>query len=70
MDIVKNCKVSKHSVYNSARKHGTIVSELQRSKLVEAKLFSGERGRGGDVLKVRVAYEREQVSQFTKQTEK
>ena len=59
MDIVKETKVSKHAVYDSARKRGYAIAELERSGLIEAKVFTGERGRGGCILKVRVAIEKE-----------
>jgi hypothetical protein len=58
MDIVKETKVSKHAVYHSARKRGYAIVELERCELIEAKVFTGERGRGGSILKVRVAGEK------------
>ena len=33
--------------------------ELESRGLVEARFFPGERGRGGKILKLRVAYEKE-----------
>ncbi len=33
------------------------MSELERRGLVEARIFPEERGRGGDITRVRVAYE-------------
>jgi hypothetical protein len=59
MDIVKNSKVSKHAVYDSARKRGHAILELESRRLIEAKIFSGERGRGGSVLKIRIANRKE-----------
>jgi hypothetical protein len=47
MDIVKQTKISKHAVYDSARKRGYAIAELERSRLIEAKVFTGERGRAG-----------------------
>jgi hypothetical protein len=35
---------------------------------VEARTFSGQRGRGGDVVKVRVAYDKEPVKKFVDET--
>ena len=61
MDLVKEGKISKHSLYSSAGKHGSAIAELERSGLVECRVFGGERGRGGNILKVRVAYEKEAV---------
>ena len=61
MDIVKQTKISKHSVYGISGSHGKAVSELKRRGLVEERFFSGERGRGGMPLKLRVAYDNEGV---------
>jgi hypothetical protein len=61
MDLVKQGKISKHSLYSSAGKRGSALAELERSGLVECRVFGGERGRGGNILKVRVAYEKDVV---------
>jgi tetratricopeptide (TPR) repeat protein len=63
-EIKENAKVSKHSVYGSSGKCGQAVVELERLGLVEARIFMGERGRGGKVSKLRVAYEKENVKRF------
>lgn len=57
MDIVKHGKVSKYSAYGSAGNRGQAISELDRLSLVEVRVFTGERGRGGNVIKLRVAYD-------------
>ncbi len=61
MDIVKEAKVTKHSVYGVSGSQGRAISELERLGLVEARFFLGERGRGGRILKVRIVYENEAV---------
>jgi len=61
-EIVKKARVSKYSVYGSGRL-GPVVSEIERSGLIEARIFPGERGRGGRILKLRVLYENEKVKQ-------
>ena len=61
MDIVKRGKVSKYSVYGTSEKRGRAISELERNGLVETRVFEGERGRGGEILKVRIACENESV---------
>ncbi len=61
MEIAKQGKVSKYSLYGFSGNRGRAVSELERLGLVEAKIFLGERGRGGKILKLRVACESEIV---------
>jgi hypothetical protein len=55
MDIVKQGGVSKYSVYGSATKRGSAIYELEQAGLVEARIFAGERGRGGRILRLRAA---------------
>jgi tetratricopeptide (TPR) repeat protein len=70
MDLVREGKISKYSVYGFSGKRGQTVTELERAGLVEGRVFTGERGRGGEIFKIRIAYEREIVRrQVTKQTE-
>ena len=56
--VAKHAKISKYSVYGSSGSRGQAISELERCGIVEARAFTGERGRGGKILKIRVAYER------------
>jgi tetratricopeptide (TPR) repeat protein len=57
LDISKHGKISKYSVYGSANSRGQAVSQLEGLGLAEACVFTGERGRGGNVVKLRVSYE-------------
>jgi hypothetical protein len=61
MDIAKNTKITKHSLYEFSRSKGKPISELERIGLVESKYFLGQRGRGGRVLKVRAFYDNQAV---------
>jgi tetratricopeptide (TPR) repeat protein len=61
MDIVKQAKVTKHSIYGAVGGRGRAVAELERLGLVEARFFQGERGRGGRILKLRVSTENQSV---------
>jgi len=61
MQIVKTGKVPRSSVYGAKRRRGRAIAELERRGLVETRIFPGERGRGGRILKVRIFYEREPV---------
>ena len=64
MDIVKDGHVSQYSVYGSRGHRGLAISELERLGAVEVRIFVGERGRGGEILKIRVAYEKESVKKY------
>jgi tetratricopeptide (TPR) repeat protein/nucleoside-triphosphatase THEP1 len=61
IEIVKQTHISRHSVYGDKRSRGRAISELEQRGLVEARIFPKERGRGGEITKVRVFYERETV---------
>ena len=63
MEMIKSTKLSKYSTYGSNGRGGQVISELERQGIVDARVFSGERGRGGRVLKLRVMYEKESVRQ-------
>jgi len=61
MDVIKHTGITKHSAYKSSRGRGRPISELERLGLIESKIFLGERGRGGRITKVRVAYNNQAV---------
>jgi hypothetical protein len=67
MDIMKNAKVSRSSVYAASGARGKAISELERRGLVEARVFPGERGRGGKIVKMRIYYEKETVKRCVDQ---
>jgi tetratricopeptide (TPR) repeat protein len=59
MELVKYGKISKYSVYGFQGHGRQTISELERRGLVEARVFSGERGRGGNILKLRINHKNE-----------
>lgn len=61
MQIVKDARISKSSVYGARGRRGPAMSELERRGLVETRFFPGERGRGGKIIKTRISYEKETV---------
>ena len=61
MEIVRNTQITKRSVYGEKNYRGRAISELEKRGLVEARVFPKERGRGGNILKVRVFYDRDVV---------
>lgn len=56
---LRSTRVPKSSVYGTNKSPGYAVSELTRRSVAETRIFSGERGRGGRVLKIRVSYDRD-----------
>lgn len=67
MDIVDALKIPKSQVYGDPRSGHTFgkpLGNLVRAGIVEHRIVPGARGRGGNVMKVRVAYEREPVKEF------
>jgi pentatricopeptide repeat protein len=67
MDVSKNGKISKYSAYGSSGRFGKAVSELEHLGLIEVRIFPGERGRGGQITKIRVDTEKEIVKENTKE---
>ena len=61
MDLVREGHVSQYSAYGTNSRQGLVPSELKHSGLVEARVFVGERGRGGQILKLRIACAKEIV---------
>jgi hypothetical protein len=61
MEIVKQAEVSQYSMYGSSGRSGVATAELERLGVVEVKVFIGERGRGGKILKFRVSCEKDNV---------
>ena len=66
-DIITHGKISKFSVYGDRNQKGKAISELERRGLVETRVFPGERGRGGKIMKARVCYEKEPVKHLIEQ---
>ncbi len=65
-DAARGIKVSPSSLYGKQGGAGQVVGELVRRGLAETRIFPGERGRGGEITRVRVAYEKEPVMEYVK----
>jgi uncharacterized repeat protein (TIGR01451 family) len=66
-DIVRSLKIPRSQVYGDSRYAHTFGKPLERlvkKGIVEFRVFPGRRGRGGNIVKVRVAYEKEPVKRF------
>jgi tetratricopeptide (TPR) repeat protein len=64
MKIVNEGKLSKSSMYGFRGRKGQALIELESRGLVEARFYPGERGRGGKILRLRVAYEKEIIKRL------
>jgi hypothetical protein len=67
MEIIKQGKVSKSKVYGGGGRKGAAITELQRRGLIEDRIFPGERGRGGKILRLRIAYKKEPIKRLIDQ---
>jgi hypothetical protein len=67
VEISRETGISSSTIY--ARKGGMspLLGELVQRGLAEARVFTGERGRGGEVTRLRIAYEKEPVKDYVNQ---
>jgi predicted ATPase len=68
MNIADGVGLSKNRLYGSSGRHGKLLRELEHMGLVDTRVFVGERGRGGKILKTRIAYEKPIVKDFLSQS--
>ena len=61
-EVSKFGAIPLHSVYGRRGRFGLVVNELERKGLVERRIYSGERGRGGKILRIRANFENELVN--------
>jgi tetratricopeptide (TPR) repeat protein len=61
MNAIKRTRVPVSAVYGRKGRLGKAIGELQYRGLVEMRFFPGERGRGGNIMKLRICYEKEPV---------
>ena len=67
MEIVKWLKIPRSHVYGESRygrAFGRQLETLVKSSLVEYRTFPGERGRGGDITRVRILLDNEDVQRY------
>ena len=63
-EIVTHGRIPKSSVYGTGGRRGRDVAELERRGIVESRIFQGERGRGGNIWKMRVPYDKETIKRY------
>jgi len=66
--IAKMAKIPVSSLYGRRGGFGATISELLSRGLVETRIFTGQRGRGGQIAKVRISYDKEPVKRYVDQT--
>jgi len=54
VEIARTARVPRSAFYGRGGTRGAALSELQRKQLVELRVFPGERGRGGRIMKARI----------------
>jgi len=64
MDLVRDLSLPKRALYGDGAHRGRIVKELEDRGLIETRVFPDERGRGGKVRRVRVAYQNDIVKKY------
>jgi adenylate cyclase len=64
IQIADACSIPQRALYGRAGRYGPTLHELIAKGLVEARVFTGHRGRGGSAIKVRVAYDREPTKRY------
>jgi len=67
LEIAKALKLPRNQLYGDARyghTFGRSLEKLIKSGVAEFRVFPGERGRGGNVIRVRASYEREPVKRL------
>lgn len=67
MQLIREASVPRSSLYGPDGRDGAVLAELDRRGLIERRIFLGERGRGGAVERVRVAYDNPVVKMIVKQ---
>lgn len=67
--VAETVKIPRSQLYGEprwGRPHGSQLETLIKSGLVESRIFPGERGRGGKVAKIRLAYNNQFVKDYAK----
>jgi hypothetical protein len=66
-DIMKKGKFPRSSVYRVGGGRGLAITELESHGMIETRVFSGERGRGGNIMRLRICHEKEEVKKCLNQ---
>jgi KaiC/GvpD/RAD55 family RecA-like ATPase len=66
--IIEATKVGKASLYGERGQYGPLLRELLSRGLVVTRFFPGERGRGGEIVKLRIAYEKPYIQSIVERS--
>jgi ABC-type transport system substrate-binding protein len=66
-DISKRTRLPLYTIYQRGGGIGPLMIELKSRGLLEERVFKGERGRGGEILRTRVAYSRDNIKEYVSQ---
>jgi hypothetical protein len=63
-ELAKTTRIPRTTLYGVHGNYGAMMNELLARGLIETRVFTGQRGRGGEVLRVRIAYDKEPVKRY------
>lgn len=64
VEISRESRLSQSVLYGKNSTLGPSVSELLGRGVVESRIFPGERGRGGEIMRLRIAYDKEPIKEL------
>ncbi len=67
VDVGRETGIPLSSIYGKRGGIGLALEELIKRGLIQSRIFTGERGRGGEITRVRVAYDKEPIRDFVTQ---
>ncbi len=67
-EAAASTNISRSTLYGKAGKYGQALTELMTRGLVESRIQTGHRGRGGEAVKVRIAYDKDPVKRYVERT--
>lgn len=65
--IAENAKIPISNLYGRHGGYGAVISRLLSRGLVEARVFTGQKGRGGEVVRLRISYDKEPIREYVNQ---
>jgi hypothetical protein len=63
-EIAQKARLSPSTLYGKHSTLGPVLNEPIRRGLVESRVFPGERGRGGEVMRLRITYDKEPIREL------
>jgi tetratricopeptide (TPR) repeat protein len=63
-EIAQATKISPSALYGRQGRYGKPLADLIHRGLIETRILTGQRGRGGETVKVRIAYDRDPVKRY------